>query len=277
MSEISALPASLVEWLSAREELQGIRFLTEFPAVKKAIPLRHTTVAVGIGGMEITDSFTENENGVLVENEYCRQVLIRVKLSIHAPFDAGGTACHNAFTDIIDCLSFDSDLEILESGCNGITADRDTDAFVLDAFMQVKASLCPAETSSVVLPSFFSKTLLCASHINDTQIHLTGTQQTYLAQPFQTGSYFGTGDASRSFSVGFQPKAVLIFAVGLPLYDPNDGDTTTAGVGLASGCTVGIALTSTGFRVTQTDTLVNGEVVPQFNRLGVTYCYIAFR
>lgn len=227
--------------------------------------------------MEITDSFTENENGVLVENEYCRQVLIRVKLSIHAPFAAGGTACHDAFTDIIDCLSFDSDLEILESGCNGITADRDTDAFVLDAFMRVKAALCPAETSSLVLPSFFSKTLLCASHINDDSIHLTGAQQTYLEQPFQTGSYFGTGNASRSISLGFQPKAVLIFVSGLPLYDPYDGNTTAAGIGLASGCSAGIALTGTGFRVTQVDTPAQGEVAPQLNRLGVTYCYIAFR
>ncbi|MBR4727153.1 MAG: hypothetical protein IK080_04610 [Clostridia bacterium] len=275
MSEISALPASLVDWLSEREELAGIRFLTEYPAIKKAIPLRHTTVAVGIGSMEITDSFTEDGNGVLVENEYCRQVLIRIKLSIHAPFDAGGSACHDAFTDIIDCLSFDSDLEIVESGCNGITADRDTDAFVLDAFMLVRASLCPAESSSLVLPSFFSKTLLCASHINDESIHLTGAQQTYLSQPFQTGSYFGTGDSSRSFSLGYAPKAVFVFAAGLPLFE--DADAAATGVGLASGCSLGITLTATGFRVAQVDQAPPGETAPQFNRLGVTYCYIAFR
>lgn len=273
MSEISALPAAIVEWLSAREELQGIRFLTEYPAIKKAVPLRRTTVAVGIGGMEITDSFTENEDGVLIENEYCRQVLLRIKLSIHAPFDAGGTACHDAFTDIIDCLSFDSDLEIVDSGCNGITADRDTDAFVLDAFMRVRASLCPAATSSLTLPSFFSKTLLCATHINDTSIHLTGTQQAFLQEPFTTGSYIGTGAASRSLSLSFKPKAVFVFARGYPLLD---GGTVMTAIGLPGGGSAGIALTDAGFRVTQADPDDDpGE--PQLNRSGTTYAYLAFR
>ena len=68
MSEISALPSNIVAWLKGRDELSDIRFLTEFPPIKKAVPLRHTTVAVGIGSMEIVYSFTENDEGVLVEN-----------------------------------------------------------------------------------------------------------------------------------------------------------------------------------------------------------------
>ena len=84
MNEISALPSNIVEWLKSRQELADIRFLTEFPAVKKAVPLKNTVVAVGIDGMEIVDSFTENDEGVLVENEYCRQAKIRLRLSIHA-------------------------------------------------------------------------------------------------------------------------------------------------------------------------------------------------
>ena len=66
MSEISALPANIVEWLKTREELDYIRFLTEYPAVKKAVPLKHTTVAVGIGSMEIVDSFTENDDAIQI-------------------------------------------------------------------------------------------------------------------------------------------------------------------------------------------------------------------
>ncbi len=40
MNEISALPSNIVEWLKSRQELAEIRFLTEFPAVKKAVPLK---------------------------------------------------------------------------------------------------------------------------------------------------------------------------------------------------------------------------------------------
>ena len=160
MSEISALPSSIVEWLEGREDLDYIKFLTEFPPIKKAVPLKKTTVAVGIKGMKIVDSFVENDDGVLVKNEYCRKAEITLRLSIHAPLSSGGAACHEAFTDIIDCLTFDSALDIVSSGCDNITADRDTDAFVLSAWLTVNASLCPAAASSLDFPSFLSKELL---------------------------------------------------------------------------------------------------------------------
>ena len=133
MSAISSMPANIVAWLKKREELKYINFLTEYPAIKKEVPLRKTTVAVGIDGMTIVDSFVENDEGVLVENENCRQVNIKLRFSIHAPFSSGGAACHDAFTDIIDCLTFDSSLNIDSSGCESIVSDRDTDAFVLNA------------------------------------------------------------------------------------------------------------------------------------------------
>lgn len=58
MSTISVLPSQIANWLSEQTRLSGIRFITEYPAVKKEIPLKRVTVAVGIGEMEIVDSFT---------------------------------------------------------------------------------------------------------------------------------------------------------------------------------------------------------------------------
>ena len=73
MSTISVLPSQIANWLSEQTRLSGIRFITEYPAVKKKrYPLKRVTVAVGIGEMEIVDSFTANDEGVLVKNEYCR-------------------------------------------------------------------------------------------------------------------------------------------------------------------------------------------------------------
>lgn len=280
MSEISALPANIVEWLKSREELEYIKFLTEYPAIKKAVPLKHTTVAVGIDSMEIVDSFTENDEGVLVENEYCRQAKIKLRLSIHAPYSSGGEACHSAFTDIIDCLTFASGLDILTSGCDSIVSDRDTDAFVLSAWATVNASLCPATSSSLDFPSFISKELLCSSHINDESIHLTAEQQTYLNTPFESGSYFGTGDSSRSISLGFQPSVVIVVARGLPLMYVNHAAGTNhamAAVGLRNGATLGIEVTSAGFKVSSTESTVARSCYPLLNELGTTYFYIAFR
>lgn len=278
MSEISALPSNIVEWLKGREELSEIKFLTEFPAIKKAVPLKNTTVAVGIESMEIVDSFTENDEGVLVENEYCRQAKIRLRLSIHAPYSYGGEACHDAFTDIIDCLTFASGLDILSSGCNGIVSDRDTDAFVLSAWATVNASLCPATSSSLDFPSFISKELLCGTHITDEAIHLSQSQQEYLEAPFKTGSYFGTGNSTEAVSLGFAPKLVIVSGSGMPFVYYNSSDSKyylAAAVGTPSGSSLGIELTSTGFKIKNGVTLKNCSSL--LNDLGKTYFFIAFR
>ncbi len=279
MSEISALPANIVAWLKTREELNYIRFLTEYPAVKKAVPLKHTTVAVGIESMEIVDSFTENDEGVLVENEYCRQAKINIKLSIHAPFSLGGEACHSAFTDIIDCLTFASGLDILSSGCDSITADRDTDAFVLTANATVNASLCPAQTSSLDFPSFISKDLLCGTHINDGNIHLSEAQQEYLNTPFASGTYFGTGDATRSVTTDFRPSVVIVCGRQLPFIQVNSSSVNKAYAAVATdgGSTYGIEITNSGFRVRNTDSESVKGCSPFLNELGTTYFYIAFK
>lgn len=280
MSEISALPSNIVTWLKEREELDYIRFLTEFPAIKKAIPLKHITVAVGIGSMEIVDSFEENDEGVLVENEYCRQAKINIKLSIHAPFSLGGEACHAAFTDIIDCLTFASGLDILNSGCENIIADRDTDAFVLTAWATVNASLCPAQTSSMDFPSFISKDLLCGSHINDTDVHLSEKQKEYLDQPFVSGTYFGTGDATRSISLGFRPSVAIVVGNQLPLIYVNHlapWNRALAAVAIGDGSSLGIELTNNGFKVRNTENETARSCNPFLNELGTTYFYLAFK
>ena len=280
MSEISALPTNVVEWLKSREELAYIRFLTEFPAIKKAIPLKHTTVAVGIGSMEIVDSFEENDEGVLIENEYCRQAKINLKLSIHAPFSLGGEACHAAFTDIIDCLTFASGLDILTSGCENIVADRDTDAFVLTAWATVNASLCPAQTIDHNFPSFITKELLCGSHMNDISMHLSEKQLDYLNQPFVSGTYFGTGYATRSISLGFRPSVAIVIANQLPLIYVNHlapWNRAFAAVAIGDGTSLGIELTNNGFKVRNTEDEVVRSCSPFLNEMGTTYFYIAFK
>lgn len=280
MSEISALPANIVDWLKTREELSEIRFLTEFPAVKKAIPLKHTTVAVGIEGMEIVDSFTENDEGVLVENEYCRQARIRLRLSIHAPYSWGGEACHSAFTDIIDCLTFASGLDIINSGCESVVSDRDTDAFVLTAWATVNASLCPAATSSLDFPSFLTKDLLCGTHIRNEDIHISPSQKDFLDAPFVTGSYFGMGNGTASVNLGFKPSVVIVMINGMPIMTTNTStgkSSVYCAVGFNEGATLGLELTNSGFKVKSSTAEGVMNCYPSLNELGTTYRYVAFK
>lgn len=280
MSEISALPANIVAWLKTREELSEIRFLTEFPAIKKAVPLRHTTVAVGIESMEIVDSFVENDEGVLVENEYCRQAKIKLRLSIHAPYSSGGEACHDAFTDIIDCLTFASGLDILYSGCDDIVSDRDTDAFVLGAWAMVNASLCPAATSSLDFPSFITKDLLCGSHIQNSDIHLSAKQKESLDSPFYAGAYLGTGHASRTIELDFTPSVIIIIRDGMPLIETDFSakcNYTLAAIGFNGVASMGFEFITKGFKVINSSSEQFGGCYPNLNELGKTYQFIAFR
>lgn len=279
MSAISSMPANIVAWLKEREELKYINFITEYPAFKKEVPLRKTTVAVGIDSMNIVDSFVENDEGVLVENENCRQVNIKLRFSIHAPFSSGGAACHDAFTDIIDCLTFDSSLNIDSSGCDKIVSDRDTDAFVLTAWAMVIASLCPADSSSVDLPSFLGKELLCASHIKDDAIHLSQSQVDFLQEPFVTGQYMGRGTASFSVNIGFKPTLVIVICYNHP-YMRCDFENAEArmfsGIAFGNGNTYGVEITSTGFKVMNSSSSVNG-CYALLNEAGSPYRYIAFK
>lgn len=280
MSAISSMPANIVAWLKEREELGYIKFLTEYPAIRKEVPLRNTTVAVGIDSMTIVDSFVENDEGVLIENENCRQVDIRLRFSIHAPFSSGGAACHDAFTDIIDCLTFDSSLNIDSSGCESIVSDRDTDAFVLTAWAKVIASLCPADGSSVDMPSFLGKELFCASHIKNESIHLSAQQSEYLQQPVASGAFMGRGSSNYEIELGFRPRLVFVFGLNLPAYYIDFSAQKCYmyyGIAAESGNTYGIEITDSGFRVYNSTTMTSKGCYPLLNEGGTPYRYVAFR
>ncbi|MBR5772485.1 MAG: hypothetical protein IKY00_04640 [Clostridia bacterium] len=277
MNEMSAMPSAIVSWLSGREELEGIRFLTEFPPLKKAVPLKRITVAVGISSIEIEDNFADDVSA-LEQDEYCRKALIKLRFYIHAPYEMGGSACHSTFADITDCLTFASGLEIIKSGCEYIREDRDTGALVLPAYAIVNACLCPAQSSDIEFPSFLDKTLLCGSHIRDESIHLSAARQAFLDEPFVCGTYFGTGEGTRSFSPGFRPAAVILAASGCPPFAAENGQTKIySALAAGQGGTLGLSITSSGFRVENGASYGSGGAFPALNESGVIYTYAALK
>lgn len=280
MSEISALPAGIAAWLSEQPALAGIKFITQFPPAPKAVPLKKVTVSAGIEDLRVTDSFTENDEGVLVKNEYCRLASIKLSLDIHVPFAEGGAKCHDVFTDIIDCLTFGSDLNIVESGCGSVRSDRNTDALVLGTWALVSASLCPADGSSVSFGSFLNKELLCGSHIRDNGIHVTPEDKVLWNAPFAAGAYFGTGTASRVIETGFSPKLAAVFALQAPAVTADFAAGTLKsgwGVAVEGFETQGIELASGGFRFLSGPSYETGGCLPRLNEAGSSYFYIAVK
>ncbi|MDR0883236.1 MAG: hypothetical protein LBN05_01285 [Oscillospiraceae bacterium] len=280
MSAISSMPADIAQWLGEQEPLAGIAFIPEYPAVNKAVPLQQATVAVGLEGVNISDAFVENGQGVLEEQEYCRTAKLRLRLGIYAPYAQGGAYCHDVFTKVTDCLTFGSDLEITQSNAGRISSDRDTDAFVLECVLDVKADFCPAVSSDLSFPSFLNKDLLCGSHITDAQMHFSTAEKERFNQPFVSGLYVGNDVNVRSFNLGFQPRLVQIYCNDFP---PTAPLTSGSGIGAYSATAVyptammGMNVTSTGFRLATSNGYEIRGVFPRLNEAPLAYTYIAWR
>ena len=277
MDKIVAIPQKIVDWLSTQSELSDITFFTEFPPVMKSVPLKKAIVAVGINEMTITDKFVANDNGVLEKQEYCRTANIRMRLSICVPYSYGGTACHDYFTKIIDALTFRTDLNVDESGCEEIEADRDTSALVCNGWFRLAADFCPAESVDENFTSFMNKDFICSGHISNSEVHVTPEEKAQWSNSLVTGFYIGNGQSSVSFKLEFTPKLVILFCPEMPLTTVNfDGNTANCYLGVASNgyATAGLALTSTGFKTIKSTT---NYVSSFFNEAGYTYCYIAFK
>ena len=276
-SAVSALPGDIVAWLQSQEALSDITFMTEFPAVKKAIPLKKVIVAVGLQSVTLQDKFVDDGTGILERQEYCRTASMRVTLSIHVPFSLGGHTCHEVFSNVADTLSFASDLAILESGCEKVVSDRDTDALVLNGYFLIESDFCPAASSGMQFQSFMDKELLCGSHIRDTVIHVTQAEKDKWSHPLKSGRYFGSGTSSRTVNIGFMPTFLFVFA---DQYALTEVDSSTrqnliyAAQGTAGGCSYGMTLNSSGFTVTQ-ENAPNEPLAAHLNEAGVTYYYIA--
>lgn len=276
-SAVSALPGDIVAWLQTQESLSDITFMTEFPAVKKAIPLEKVIVAIGLQSVTLTDKFVEDGNGVLQRQEYCRTAQLRIGLSVHVPFSLSGHTCHEVFSNVVDALSFASDLDIRESGCGNITSDRDTDALVLNGYLQIESDFCPAIASGMQFQSFLDKELLCGTHVRDTDIHVSAAEKEVWAHPTHTGRYMGNGSASRTLSLTFRPSFAAVFAEDHPLTEANltTGDNCVyAGQATRAGGSIGLALTDDGFRVSQGGSGFQNSI-PYLNAVGNIYYYIA--
>lgn len=277
MSKVSALPAEIVQWLSTLDQLSDITFLTEFPAVRKAIPLKKNIVAIGLSAVTLSDKFVDDGTGILIKQEYCRTASMRISLAVHVPFSKGGHTCHEVFAKVVDALSFSSDLEILKSGCGRITADRDTDALVLTGYLDVEADFCPAETSDLYFASFLDKELLCGSHIRDTDIHVSPEEKAKWNTPLAFSSYTGDGSSSRTISLGFRPSYVAVFASEYPCTEfeaetgMNKIYTAYAVPGIAGS---GVEITANGFRV-RNGPVLYGRTVPFLNESGVQYGFVS--
>ena len=272
MDSIVALPLKIVEWLESQEDMNDLKFFVEYPPLKKAVPLKRAIVAVGIDSISITDKFVMNDDGVLEKQEYCRLASIKARLSICVPFSKGGQACHDIFTRITD-----ADLKIVESGCDEINSDQDTDALVMNGWFMIEADFCPAESTDENFVSVFDKQMICGSHVRDTDVHVTLEDKEAWNNHIITGYYTGNGSSTKTLNIGFKPLVVFVFCVSRPFATidfTNSSVTSNAAVATENYATNGITMTSTGFKLSKGEV---GNTKANLNELATIYMYIALK
>lgn len=277
MDKIVSLPEKIVEWLSKQEEMNDLSFFVEYPPIKKAVPLKKIIVAVGIENIEIVDKFVANDDGVLERQEYCRTAEIKANLSICVPFSKGGQACHDVFTRVADALTFKTNLNIEKSGCEEITSDRDTDALVMNGWFLMTADFCPAESTEMNYECFLDKELLCGSHIRNDVIHVTAEDKEKWNTPVEVGFYIGNSSSSKTVSLGYKPKFVILMAAEKPAVTVDFTSSSAKSyfaIASEAAQSQGITLSASGFKV-QTNT-ING-VTSELNSIGMTYIYLAWK
>lgn len=279
-SKISAMPQSIVDWLKKISDLKHITFMTEYPPQAKAVPLKNSIVSVGLAEVKITDLFRENEEGELIRDEYCRQADIHIVLGIHVPDSLGGSTCHEVFSKIVDYLTFSSDFNIISSVCGHVTSDRNTESLVMDADIHIGAEFCPADSTGINFESFVSKTFFCKSHMEDQDLHIRENERELWTNPCETGSFIGSGTATRSFNIGFAPRFVFVFTLGggpCSIDFENSVGKLLFGYAAKGFGSSGVECTSRGFEVHNGTGYKAGNMYPLLNEIGYTYVYYAVK
>jgi len=279
-SKISIMPQAIVDWLENIYDLRHITFMTEYPPRAKAVPLRNSIVSVGLAEVKITDLFTETPDGEPVREEYCRQAEIHIVLGIHVPDHLGGSTCHDVFSKIVDYMTFSSDLDIVSSTCGHVTSDRNTESLVMDADIHLRAEFCPADATGLNFESFTAKTFFCKHHTDDVDLHLRSGERDLIHNPCSTGTYVGSGNSTRSFSVGFTPRFVFVFALGggpMAIDFTNQEAKAYFGYSVLNYGSSAVECTTNGFSVHNGSAYKAGNVYPLLNELGYTYVYYAVK
>ena len=132
------LPGSLKTHFQAASGFGNYEFVTEFPAIKRKIPLTKIIVSFGIDNAKITQP--TDEDGASVYDSY-HDLETVVKFTIHGARDSGGESLYLAFSKIAGEVLENMSLEVDEISCSEVKYDRNTDSVRLVGKMTVVSTI----------------------------------------------------------------------------------------------------------------------------------------
>lgn len=120
------------------------------------------------------------------------------------------------------------------------------------------------------------------THQEDEVAHITAAERAAWQDKLSlaTGSYVGDGQTNRAITLGYKPKAVLVFQDWTPLVTcnfPSSMALANAGIAIEAGGTSGMTVFATGFSVMNVTTTNPAGYAPRLNSSGVTYYYLVLK
>lgn len=115
-------------------------------------------------------------------------------------------------------------------------------------------------------------------HLANSAIHVTAEEKEKISAPAVPVIYAGSGESTRTITLGFQPKLVLVYKRGVPPVTYSGGAiVVNAAVGYYGyGTEAGLTVNTSGVVVTQASEASNG-VRMNLNESGAQYTVVAFK
>ena len=218
-------------------------------------------------------SYFEDENA-----STCKKTEFILRMTVYAPATRRGQQVQAIAELVADFLADVYMGEMQGYSIGDISYDDGVNALTLPTLLRFEYNECPLDSSDNTVSDAIPDNFLCKSHINNTALHLTEADRTYLDSPFIIGTYTGDGaSAGKDLDLGFRPKAVIIYrnSYHISSYSASDGISNCyLGMAIGTSYTRGPLILDNGFRV---KTVVTSSATTHLNDEGGAYTYIAFR
>ncbi len=236
-----------------------------------AIPIN--TIYLSFVPDEMKIIYFEDENA-----NNCKKTQFNLRMTVYAPSTRRGQQVQ-AITELVADFLADVYIGELQGYTIGdISYDDGVNALTLTAVFHFTYNECPLDDGNNLVSNVVPESFFCKSHVNNSDVHLSESDRTYLDSPFVIGSYTGNGDsAGLEVNLGFRPKLIMIYrnSYHISSYSASDGISNCYfGAAIGTTYTRGLIILDNGFRV---KTVVTSSATTHLNDDGGAYTYIAFR
>lgn len=210
----------------------------------------------------------------------CKKIEVTIKMTVYAPVSRKSQQIHTIAEIATDLISDAYIGELQDYSIGNLSYNESVNALTLPVLFRFVYNECPlgGDEEEELVSERIPESFFCKCHVNNTDVHLSEADRSYINEPYVIGTYTGDGNSSGlDINLGFRPKAVIIYrnSYHISSYSTSDGVSNCyMGMAIGSSYTRGPLILDNGFRV---KTVVTSSATTHLNDEGGAYTYIAFK